>query len=212
MEKIKEQVQNAIHLYECQNIPDLQQQLYELYTNFNQRGGGKLIIDYPDKDQLTECFTLMLKFDWINNPDICEVWAENGFYCIINYMNKQQKSAMDLTIGALDLFLHLCVAREYLKPKVSQILNKAVMYGNPVFKDTYIHNSADYLLDQFMYLAARMLQSLMKVHENILLPKYKRIYDNILQNKAIEECCEPNAIMKKATFIAHVIGSVLEDM
>lgn len=212
MERIKKQVQNAIHLYECQKILALQQQLYELYTNFNQRGGGKFIIDYPDKDQLAECFTLMLKFDWINDPDIRKVWAENGFYCIITYMNKHQNSAMDLAIGAFNLFLHLCIAREYLKPKVSQVLNKAVMLGNPIFKDMYIHNSADYLLDQFMYLAARMLQPLMKIHENILLPEYKRIYDDILQNKTIEEYNKPNAIISKASFIAHVIGSILEDM
>lgn len=212
MERIKKQVQNAIHLYELQKIPALQQQLYELYTNFNQRGGGKFIIDYPDKDQLAECFTLMLKFDWINDPDIREVWAENGFYCIITYMNKHHKSAMDLAIGAFDLFLHLCIAREHLKPKVSQVLNKAVMLGNPIFKDMYIQNSADYLLDQFIYLAARMLQPLMIVHKNILIPEYKRIYDNILQNKAIEENNKPDAITAKASFIAQIIGSVLEDM
>ena len=86
------------------------------------------------------------------------------------------------------------------------------MLGNPIFKDMYIHNSADYLLDQFMYLAARMLQPLMKIHENILLPEYKRIYDDILQNKTIEEYNKPNAIISKASFIAHVIGSILEDM
>ena len=73
MEIIKRQVQNAIHLYERQNILALQQQLYKLYSNFNQIGGGKLIINYPNKDQLAECFTMMLKFDWMNDNDVREV-------------------------------------------------------------------------------------------------------------------------------------------
>ena len=212
MERVKQQVQNALQLYEKQNIPALQQQLYELYLNFNQKGGGKFITDYPAKEQLAECFTMMLRFDWMNDNEIREVWAENGFYCIIKYLNKQNNSPIDAAVGALNLFIRLCVAREDLKPKVSQVLNKAVMLGNPIFKDMYIHNSADYLLDQFMYLAARMLQPLMIVHKNILIPEYKRIFDNTLQNKAIEKNNKPDAIIAKASFIAQIIGSILEDM
>ena len=133
MEKIERQVQNAIRLYECKNIPALQQQLYELYSNFNQIGGGKLIINYPNKDQLAECFTMMLRFDWMNDNDIREVWAENGFYCIIEYLNKQASSSIDAVVGALNLFLHLCVAREHFKPKVQEVLNKAIISMNPIF-------------------------------------------------------------------------------
>lgn len=212
MERIKRQVQNAIHLYERQDIPALQQQLYELYSNFNQIGGGKLIINYPNKDQLAECFTMMLRFDWMNDNEIREVWAENGFYCIIEYMNKQANTPIDMAVGALNLFLHLCVAREYLKPKVQEVLNKAVMLKNPVFKDHYIKNSADYLIDQFLYLSARMVQPLMKIHGDILQGSYKKKYDNILLNRDIEQCCKPNSIIEKASFIAAVIGTVLEDI
>lgn len=174
MERIKRQVQNAIQLYERQDITALQQQLYELYSNFNQIGGGKLIINYPNKDQLAECFTMMLRFDWINDNDIREVWAENGFYCIIEYLNKQANTPIDTAVGALNLFLHLCVARKDLKPKVQEVLNKAVMLMNPVFKDHYINNSADYLIDQFLYLSAKMIQPLMKIHGDILQGSYKR--------------------------------------
>lgn len=211
-EKIKRQVQSAIHLYECQNIPALQQQLYELYSNFNQIGGGKLIVNYPDKNQLAECFTMMLRFDWMDDNDICEVWAENGFYCIIEYLNKQANSLIDIAVGSLDLFMHLCVARAYLKPKVQKVLNKAIILKNPIFKDHYINNNADYLIDQFLYLSAKMIQPLMKMQGNILQGKYKKEYDNILLNRDIEQCCNPNSIIEKASFIASVIGSVLEDM
>lgn len=212
MERIKRQVQNAIQLYERQDITALQQQLYELYSNFNQIGGGKLIINYPNKDQLAECFTMMLRFDWINDNDICEVWAENGFYCIIEYLNKQANTPIDTAVGALNLFLHLCVARKDLKPKVQEVLNKAVMLMNPVFKDHYINNSADYLIDQFLYLSAKMIQPLMKIHGDILQGSYKKEYDNILLNRDIEQCCKPNSIIEKASFIANVIGSVLIEM
>ena len=212
MEKIERQVQNAIRLYECKNIPALQQQLYELYSNFNQIGGGKLIINYPNKDQLAECFTMMLRFDWMNDNDIREVWAENGFYCIIEYLNKQASSSIDAVVGALNLFLHLCVAREHFKPKVQEVLNKAIISMNPIFKDHYINNSADYLIDQFLYLSAKMIQPLIKMHSNLLQENYKKEYDNILLNSDIEQHCTPNAIIKKASFIASAIGSILIEM
>ena len=173
MEQIKRQVQNAIQLYERQDITALQQQLYELYSNFNQIGGGKLIINYP---------------------------------------NKQANTPIDTAVGALNLFLHLCVARKDLKPKVQEVLNKAVMLMNPVFKDHYINNSADYLIDQFLYLSAKMIQPLMKIHGDILQGSYKKEYDNILLNRDIEQCCKPNSIIEKASFIANVIGSVLIEM
>lgn len=212
MERIKRQLQSAIHLYECQNIPALQQQLYELYSNFNQIGGGKLIVNYPNKDQLAECFTMMLRFDWMNYNDIREVWAENGFYCIIEYLNKQANSPIDKAVGALNLFLHLCVAREHLKPKVQEVLNKALMQRHPIFQDHYINNSADYLIDQLLYLSAKMIQPLMKMHGNILQENYKKEYDNILLNRDIEQCCKPDSIIEKASFIAAVIGTVLIEM
>lgn len=212
MERIIKQVQNTIHLYECKDIPALQQQLYQLYLNFNQKGGGKLIVNYPEKDKLAECFTLMIMFDWINDNDIREVWAEDGFYCIIEYMNKQTKSPVDTAVGALNLFLHLCVAKDHLKHKIQEILNMAAILMNPIFKDHYTNNSADYLIDQFLYLSAKMIQPLTKIHDNILQDKYKEIYDIILSNREIERQCKPNSIIEKASFIAAVIGSTLEDM
>lgn len=212
VESIEKQVQNAIHLYEYRNIPALQQQLYELYCNFNRKGGGKLIVNYGDKCQLAECFTMMLRFDWINDYEIREVWAENGFYCIIEYLNKQAKSTMDTVIGAFDLFLHLCVAREDLKPKTQQILNKAVVFMDPIFKDHFINNNADYLINQFLYLSASMAQPLIKLNENILLPKYKKIFDEVLLHKDIEMEHTANSIIAKASSIAKVIESILQDI
>lgn len=86
------------------------------------------------------------------------------------------------------------------------------MLMNPIFKDHYINNSADYLIDQFLYLSVVMIQPLMKMHGNMLQGNYKKEYDNILLNRDIEQCSKPNSIIEKASFIASVIGSELEDM
>ena len=210
--EIKKQVENAILLYEQQNIPALQQQLYELYINFNKKGGGQLIINYPDKYQLAICFILMLEYDWEHDSDIREVWAENGFYCIIEYLNKQTKSTTDIAMGAQTLFLHLCIAREDLKPMIQKILNKAVVLGATIFKDHFINNKADYLIDQFLYLSALMSQPLIELNKNTLQPEQKKIFDDVLSNKNIEIECTANSIIEKASFIASAIGSILEDM
>ena len=63
--RIEEQVKNSFYLYEQKNIPVLQEQLNELYNNFNKQGGGRLITNYPRKEQLTACFTFMLAYDGV---------------------------------------------------------------------------------------------------------------------------------------------------
>lgn len=212
MEKVKQQVKNALHYYSVGNIGALQQQLYELYLNFNKVGGGKYILEYPNKDELAECFTLMLRYDWIKDNGISEVWAENGFYCIIEYIINQANTPIEKATAGLDLFIHLCEAREFLKPKIQNILNKAVVLRNPIFQDHFINNNASYLIDQFMYLSAKMIQPLIKMHGNLLLSNYKKEYDNILLNRNIEQCYNPNLIINKAYFVANIVESVLEDM
>ena len=107
MEKVKQQVNNVLRAYNERNTSVLQQQLYELYLNFNKAGGGKYIVSYPNKDELAECFTLMLRFDWINDTDIREVWAENGFYCIIEYITGLPITPFERATAGLDLFIHL---------------------------------------------------------------------------------------------------------
>ena len=57
-----------------------------------------------------------------------------------------------------------------------------------------------------------MIQPLMKIHGDILQGSYKKEYDNILLNRDIEQCCKPNSIIEKASFITNVIGSVLIEM
>lgn len=212
MERIKKQVQNAIHLYQVQNIPALQQQLYELYLNFNKFGGGKYILSYPNKDELGECFTLMLRYDWIKDDEIREVWAENGFYCIIEYITTQANTPLEKATAGLDLFIHLWEARELLKPKIQNILNKAVVLRNPIFQDHFIYNNANRLIEQFLYLSAMFVKPLLLVNPNFLSNNYRKIYNEIISNTQIETQSSPHHIFEKAKFISRVIEAVLTDM
>lgn len=212
MNEIKKQVQNVLHFYSVENISALQQHLYVLYLNFNKVGGGKYIINYPNKDELAECFTLMLKYDWINDNDIREVWAENGFYCIIEYLTVQANTPIDKATAGLDLFILLCEAREFIKPKIQNILNKAVILRNPIFQDHYINNNADCLINQILYLSAKLTGPLLSINQNILQDNYKIIYNTILSNEDVEKQSSPYHILEKAKFISTVIGSILNDM
>lgn len=212
MEKIKKQVQNAIHLYQVQNIPALQQQLYELFLNFNKFGGGKYILSYPNKDELAECFTLMLRYDWMHDSDIREVWAENGFYCLIDYLTSPAKSPLERSTAGLDLFIHLCEAKEALLPKIQNILNKAIIVHNPIFRDHFIYNNANRLIEQFLYLSAMLVKPLLLVNPNFLSNNYRKTYDEIISNTQIETQSSPHHILEKAKFISRVIEAVLTDM
>ena len=78
-ESLKSQVDTAIHLFERGNIPVLQQKLFEIYSGMNKPGGGIQIVNFDQKDKLGEIFTLCLRFDWMDDSDIREVWAEDGF-------------------------------------------------------------------------------------------------------------------------------------
>lgn len=212
MEKVKQQVNNALSYYNERNTNALQQQLYELYLNFNKAGGGKYIINYPNKDELAECFTLMLRYDWINDHDIREVWAENGFYCIIEYITDKSRTPLEKATAGLDLFIHLCEAKESLKPKIQSILNKAVLLKNPIFQDHYINNNANYLIDQFLYLSANLARPLLLINQDFLSNNYRNIYNRVLSNEYIEKQSSAYHILEKAKFISAVIENVLKDI
>jgi hypothetical protein len=126
---IKTQIDESLFLSKNGNTFDIQNSLHRLYMNFNQRGSGSLIIDFPNKIKLGECFVLMLKYDWIRgDEDIREVWAENAFYCIIDDYRENLETPENLTIlfkllfyedGALNSIIkntrHLKIKQEILR-------------------------------------------------------------------------------------------------
>jgi len=213
LEQVKNQVNNALKLHRENNIKELQQQLYELYLNFNKSGGGRLIINYPQKDKLAECFTLMLLFDWMKDDDIREVWAENGFYCLIEYIDSVQSDEKRVVGGFILLYRHMYYSSKNLAPKISDILTKAkLQYRSPFDNDDYI-NGVGYVMHQFMFVAAQILNSI-EAARNVLSSNERKMLDEVLnlaKTKPFKNM-SPDVIFEKARFIKRIIGSILEDL
>ena len=205
---IKQNVDLVISAFESGNIPDLQNYLFHLVSKLNKSGSGYLITSYPQKDRLCECFSLCLRYDWIGDSDIREVWAENGLYCIISYLSNNTTSSQDNIAGGLDLFLHVLYGYNNLRPKVQDILVKANLRGETIFSQADYAKGCDFILDQFLFLGA----SLVKPYASVALKGdcyYK--YNEIINNNELNSIA-PNRILAKAKFVSLIIESILNDM
>lgn len=196
------------------NIPLLQQELYKLYSQFNKPNGGKLITSFPQKDKLCECFIFMLKYDWIKESDIREVWAEDGFYCIIKCI-RQSTSIEEQARYFMDLFMLLRYGRFDLKTKIQDILNKAQILGNPVFDTRDYDKGAQYVIDQFSFLTINGIRPIAQNNINIIIGFMaacdgQQYFDEARKLNFYNY--SPNRIFDKAKFIASVIESILNDM
>ena len=212
-------VKKCIHLFEQRNIPSLQQSLFELYNEFNCKGGGRKIIGFERKDQLCECFDMMLRYDWMNDSDIREVWAEDGFYCISEYLNKDAKNMQDVFAGALDLFLLLCDGESSLYTKINEIITKAkykvamspMCIEGTLFSQKDFVSGASYLIRQFKFFAATIISKIEKQHPQVISSSYRTAYESAKSD--FEFATIPVAtILAKMNFFASIIGSILAEM
>ena len=207
---IKPMVDSSIEAFEKGDIASLQNELFQLVSNFNKPGSGRLITGFAEKDRLGECFTLCLQYDWMNDSDIREVWAENGFYCIVDYLLTHWSNKQDLVAASLDLFLLLHHGKDSLETKFNDILYKAHVLGNPVFSgEDYLHD-AEYLIREFQFFAATILSPVAKVH-NIFSPGVRPAFERAKTDFEFASV-SPVEIMEKMKFIASVIESILNDM
>ena len=87
--QMKSLVTKCLQLETKGNVSELQNCLFQLYSMLNKPGTGKYIVLYAEKDNLALCFAFMLQYDWVNDSDIREVWAEDGLYCIIEHLDHQ---------------------------------------------------------------------------------------------------------------------------
>lgn len=196
------------------NVQLIQTELHALYAFFNKPGGGKLIVNFGKKQKLCECFMFMLKYDWLRDSDIREVWVENGLYCFMGCFksgNTEKKQAELF----LTLFLLLRYGQNSLKHKVQDILNKSQFLCNPNFDSNDYKYGAEYVISQFAFLAINGLRPLAQDDMRIIA-EIMNIHN---ANDFFQECTElnfyslsPNAIFAKMSFISSIIGSVLEDM
>lgn len=208
---IKQLVDEAITNFERGDITSLQYSLYDLYVNFNKRGGGKLIVNFSEKDRLSECFCMCLRYDWENNPDIREVWAEDGFYCIVNHLVNHLYDKQELMVSALDLFLLLHYGRTDLETKFNDVLAKGLMLGNHIFSQKEYAEGAPYLIREFMFFAATILSPFVAKHPTIISSSLRQVYENAKTD--FEFAVVPvEQIIAKLQFLSRVIESILEDM
>lgn len=208
MSPIKRDVDNSLSAFEAGNVSLLQDRLYRLISQLNRPRSGQLIIDYPEKDRLCECFSLCLRYDWMHDSDIREVWAEHGFYCIIDYLSKQAKTPQDRLAGGLDLFLHIQYGKESLAPKVNDILHKAAKRGEPFFDRNDYVKGTNYVINQFLFLGAMLIKPFA---ERALNGENYYVYQRVIHNPALSNI-PPRDILLKAQFISRIIESILEDM
>lgn len=208
---IKQLVDESITNFERGDIPSLQNSLYNLYGHFNKFGGGKLIINFPEKDRLSECFCMCLRYDWVNDSDIREVWAEDGFYCIVSHMLNHLYVKQELTVSALDLFLLLHYGQKDLETKFNDVLAKGLMLGNPVFSQKEYAEGAPFLIREFMFFTATILSPAVAKHPTIISAGLRQAYENAKTD--FEFAIVPvEQIIAKLQFLSRVIESILEDM
>lgn len=205
---IKQDVDNAIAAFESGNILLLQDWLYHLVSKLNKPGSGKLITSYPEQDRLCECFSLCLRYDWMHDSEIREVWAENGFYCIISYLVRHAKTPQDKLAGGLDLFLHIQYGKDSLVPKVTDILHKAQLHDKPFFDHIDYTKGANYVLKQFSFWGANLIKP---YAPKVLNGDNLTAYSKVINDPALQSI-PSYRILIKAKFICGIIESILNDM
>lgn len=209
---IQAEVDRIIQTYEARNIPQLQQYLFELYSKFNRPGGGRLITSYPQKDRLCEVFLLCLQYDWMNDDDIREVWAENALYCIAEYF-KVAESNQDYFAAALNLFLTCAYGKRNLYPKLNDILRKARLhpFHSSVFSEENYQGGARNLVSELQFFSATLLSPVVRAHPHILTGSVREEYERAKSDFQFAGV-SPDEIFKKLNLISAIIGSILNDM
>lgn len=204
-------VDKALDAYQENDIPNLQNLLYHLYSQFNRPGGGEYIINFPSKDKLSECFTICLIHDWINDSEIREVWAEDSFYCITEHISAHLNQADEIVISALNLFNLLHYGGNDLKTKFNDILTKGAILGNDVFSQSNYAGGADNLIREFKFFAATIISPIVARHPQILYPKLRQAFEDAKTDFCFA-VIPVEQIILKMKFISRVIGSILADM
>lgn len=198
------------------NLQAIQDALFELYSCFNKPGGGRLIIDYPNKADLGLCFAFLLKYDWEHNPSLREVWAEDGFYCFMEHLDHQGNGRQGQAEAFLLFFALLCAGRDSLKPKFQDILDKAATVGNPVFHADDYRIGAQNIIDQLALLCTSGIRDMGPSAASItgaVLMKFNgaKFFEQTIHRTDLMKY-DPMDVINKLRFIARVIGSILEDV
>lgn len=209
---IKKEIDNIIATFEKGDINTLQQLLFEFYSKINKRGGGIIVTFYPEKDKLCEVFLFCLRYDWMYDSDIREVWAENSFYCIADYFISAE-SLQDKMAAALNLFLTCQEGGDNLCTCFNNILERTSMHPihSSIFDSEDYSNGAEYLIRQFSFFSATLISPIVKVHPEIISTSLRSRYEGA-KIDFIFKNIPPQRIMAKISHIARIIESTLNQM
>lgn len=213
--QIKSLVTKCLQLETKGNVSELQNCLFQLYSMLNKPGTGKNIVQYVEKDNLALCFAFMLQYDWVNDSDIREVWAEDGLYCIIEHLDHQPHGRQGQAEAMIILFTLLCVGRESLKCKIQDILDKGKVVGNMIFHSDDYNLGAQHVIDQISLLAVSGIRDLGPAAipvMNKIVDRYNggRFFESTIKRTDLMKY-DPMEVMLKARFVRDVIGSILKD-
>lgn len=213
--QMKSLVTKCLQLETKGNVSELQNFLFQLYSMLNKPGTGKNIVQYVEKDNLALCFAFMLQYDWVNDSDIREVWAEDGLYCIIEHLDHQPHGRQGQAEAMIILFTLLCVGRESLKCKIQDILDKGKVVGNMIFHSDDYNLGAQHVIDQISLLAVSGIRDLGPAAipvMNKIVDRYNggRFFESTIKRTDLMKY-DPMEVMLKARFVRDVIGSILKD-
>lgn len=213
--QMKSLVTRCLQLETKGNVSELQNCLFQLYSMLNKPGTGKNIVQYVEKDNLALCFAFMLQYDWVNDSDIREVWAEDGLYCIIEHLDHQPHGRQGQAEAMIILFTLLCVGRESLKCKIQDILDKGKVVGNMIFHSDDYNLGAQHVIDQISLLAVNGIRDLGPAAipvMNKIVDRYNggRFFESTIKRTDLMKY-DPMEVMLKARFVRDVIGSILKD-
>lgn len=200
---------------EPKSVQELQNALFEVYSCINKPGSGKLVTTFHDKQKLAECFMFMLRYDWIHDSDLREVWVENGLYCVVELIRNGKGDSIEQATYFMEMFMLLRWGKDSLITKVQDLLNKSKIINNPVFDDDDYKNGASYVISQFAFLTINGLRPLAQQDIRIIAG-FMEACDG---NEYFQQCTrlnfyhlDPTVIFEKMKFLATTIGSILNDM
>lgn len=209
--KIKDTVDDCIGAFEQHDIALLQNKLYELVGSFNKPKSGQLITGFPEKNRLGECFCLCLMYDWMNDSEVREVWAENGFYCTADYLLSHLYSKRDLIAASLNMFNILIYGENDLRTKFEDILTKGAIEGNPVFSQNNYAGGYAHLIRELKFFVATLLSPLVSKYPLLISEDNRQAFD--VAKTDFEFATVPvEKILSKIQFISRIIASILNEM
>lgn len=213
---LQDLVHKCLNLEAQGNIQELQNSLFDLYKSFNRPGGGSLITNYPEKDNLALCFAFLLQYDWMHDSDLREVFAENGFYCIVDHIMHQSGGRQEQAEAMIILFTLLCTGRNSLILKIQDILNKGKIVGNKIFHQDDYRIGAKNVIDQILLMAVSGTRDFGPAGAPIISKICERyngfeLFKNTISRTDLMKY-DPMDVFRKMTFIHDVIESILNEM